>query len=134
MEVVQLYVYFIKKNTMREELEKILLENKNSLTSEIIKMALDTSNPEKFIKDLSKDKCHSGVIPKLIDLKYTHFLFDTYYDEIEGIRKDISFAGMGEDMYPNTDIKNDFVWFAIDYITDWLTDDLIHLSKKDSRF
>ena len=53
-----------------------------------------------------------------MDLKYTHFLFDKYYDEIEGIRKDIAFAGMGEDMFPNTDIKNDFVWFAIDYIID----------------
>ena len=55
---------------MREKFEKILLENQNSLTSEIIKMALDTNNPEKFLQDLSKEKCYSGVVPKLINLKY----------------------------------------------------------------
>ena len=133
MKVVQLYIYFLKIN-MIKKLKKILLENKNSLTSEVIKIILETNNPEKFLKDLSEDKCYSWVVPKLMDLKYTHFLFDKYYDEIESIRKDIAFAGMGEDMFPSIDIKNDFIWFAIDYIIDWLTDDLIHLSKKDSRF
>ena len=119
---------------MREKLENILVKNKNSLLSEIIKIVLDTNNPEKLLQNLATNKCYSWVVSKLMDLKYTHFLFDKYYDEIESIRKDIAFAGMGEDMYPSLDIKNDFVWFAIDYIIDWLTDDLIHLSKKDSRF
>ena len=44
---------------MIKKLEKILLKNKNSLISEIIEMILEAKNPEKFLKDLSEDKCYS---------------------------------------------------------------------------
>ena len=44
---------------MKEKLEKILEENLNTITSEVIQEALDSEEPKAFFEDLMNNGCQS---------------------------------------------------------------------------
>lgn len=71
---------------MNKKLERLLEENSWNITEEVIKEAMEYSNPKEFFEDLLQYWCQSWMVGSLIRYKDTHKFFEKHYDEIQEIR------------------------------------------------
>ena len=74
---------------MKEKLKILLQKNPNTITAEVVQVALDSEDPKLFFQDLLQYGCQSGMVSSLIRYSDTHTFYDKHYDEIENIRLEL---------------------------------------------
>jgi hypothetical protein len=114
------------KKAMIERLES-LKSIDNKLRNCVIDYAIDECDNYDTIKDWFEDLgthgCISGMIGSLIYYSDTHKFFDTYYEDIMDLIVEFrSEAGVMPDF--NSDLKNDYAWFAFEETAYRLYDEL----------
>jgi len=116
------------------KLQKIALSNDNTLTSEILCIIINSKQPKFTFEKLVEDKAYQTILVSYKDKDFYHKLFDTYYDEIDSTIKDLIHCWSEIEIAKMSDIKFDLLCVVIDYIITWVDDEMVFLSKKESRF
>ena len=70
--------------------------------------------------------CSAGTVSALVYTVDTQAFFDTYYDEIESLRKEYE-CETGTVMRIETDLKNNLAWFAYEYTANKLLTEIKRL-------
>ena len=131
--MIDYLIEHIEEDIFIFKIQKIIFDNPNTLTSEILTIILNNNHPKETFDELYEEKCYKWALMNTNNKDFYNNIFDKYYQEINDIINEQEFYWNDFDMSQLIDIKLDFVYGSIDYIIDWIYEDLIVLPKKDSR-
>ena len=104
----------MKEKKLVQRLREIADETTPSLRREVAEEVFSNSYEKvaDFFNDLLNYGCVSGMVGKLIYYHDTHSFFQTYYDEIDELRRE--FEEQGVNLKPQGDLMNWYAWFAFE--------------------
>ncbi len=102
-----------RQEELKSALEKIVVDEQDSIRTHVAMEALGREDIECFFRDLFYGGCISGMVSSLIYYKDTHNFYDKYYYEIEELRQDYEKMN-GVPLKVQNDWKNTMAWFAFE--------------------
>ncbi len=109
----------LSNNQIRNKLIELSNSYYNDIASCVISEAMEYDDPRNFFEDLAQHGCISGMISSLIYYSDTHKFYDTHYEEIEDVRKELNIT-----IDPDNDLKNHLAWMAFEYKANILVQEL----------
>jgi hypothetical protein len=101
----------ISEKKLKNQLQKILKENPNTIKACFIQEALNSCTIYGFFHDLLNYGCVSGMIGSLIYYHDTAKFFDTHYEEIIWLKTEFE-ESTGQAIVIPHQVKNHLSWFA----------------------
>ena len=83
----------------------------SAVIKDILKYSMKSSEIKRYLEEVTRYGCVSGVATNLATYNATHRFFDKNYDQIIQLKSDYE-AETGEPLKLGFDIKNELAWFA----------------------
>ena len=103
----------ISEKKLKKQLQKLLVENPNTITASVVEEAFEYHTIKDFFNDLLNHGCVSGMIGRLVFYNQTEKFFDEHYHEIMELKEDFE-ASTGQPMTIPYHLKNHLAWFGFE--------------------
>ena len=100
-------------STLKNKLQEIANQEENSIEKQVALEALEYDEIKNFFSDIMNHGCITGMVGSLVYYTDTHAFFETYYSQIEELRRGYE-QNAGTLFQIKFDLKNTLAWFGFE--------------------